>query len=226
MRMERAYRNLGYVLLILLPIFVAGFWIPYLSEFPRFDTTITWAVHTHAALLFIFLGLLIIQPLAIRYKAFATHRKLGKLANVLMPLILVFSAAMLWKEYQEHLADGASIAVARRDEFLSGVQLVLFGTLYGLALAAIRSRNVGAHMRYIICIVLVLLPAGLARTMGYWFNFRQSSSQTICLLLIDTVLLVLIALDRRNAQRARPYEWTLLAYLAVEAVWFAMGRPV
>jgi hypothetical protein len=35
--MERAYRNLGYVLIALLPIFVAGFWIPYLSEFPQWQ---------------------------------------------------------------------------------------------------------------------------------------------------------------------------------------------
>jgi hypothetical protein len=48
--MERSYRNLGYVLLLLLPIFIAGFWIPYFSEIPRFDESITTAVHIHAAL--------------------------------------------------------------------------------------------------------------------------------------------------------------------------------
>src|SRR5579863_2712280 len=154
--MERAYRNLGYVLLALLPIFVAGFWVPYFSEFPRFDASITLAVHIHAVLLFCFLGLLIFQPLAIRYKAFSIHRRLGKLANVLMPFILIFSVAMLWKEYHEHLADGASMAAARNDEFLSAVQLPLLACLYGLALSSIRSRNVAAHMRYIICIVLVV----------------------------------------------------------------------
>ena len=47
--MERAYRNLGYVLIVLVPIFIAGFWIPYLSEIPHFDESITAAVHIHAA---------------------------------------------------------------------------------------------------------------------------------------------------------------------------------
>ena len=50
--MERAYRNLGYFLLALLPIFIAGFWIPYLSEIPAFDASITPPVHIHAVLLF------------------------------------------------------------------------------------------------------------------------------------------------------------------------------
>jgi hypothetical protein len=67
--MERSYRNLGCVLLVLLPIFVAGFWIPYFSEIPHFDETITMAAHVHAASLFCFLLLLIVQPLAIRYRA-------------------------------------------------------------------------------------------------------------------------------------------------------------
>ena len=224
--MERAYRNLGYVLLVLLPVFIAGFWIPYISEFPHFDASITYAVHAHAVLLFCFLGLLIFQPLAIRYKAFAIHRRLGKLTNVLMPFIFVVSVAMLWKEYHEHLAAGASMTAARNDEFLSAIQLLMLGALYGLALAAIRSRNVAAHMRYMICIVLVVMPAGLARTLGYWFGFRQSSSQTICLVLIDVSLIALIAFDKRTSRPARPYVITLIAYAIIEAVWFSLGRPV
>ncbi|MBS1805225.1 MAG: hypothetical protein JST28_17840 [Acidobacteria bacterium] len=226
LEMERAYRNLGYVLLALIPIFIAGFWIPYLSEFPRLDASITAAVHVHAILLFCFLALLIIQPIAIRFKAFSAHRKLGKLTNALMPFILIFSVAMLWKEYREHLADGASISAARNDEFLSAVQLVLLGSLYGLALSSIKSRNVSAHMRYMICIVLVVLPAGLARTLGYWLNFRQSTSQTICLILIDALLVALIAYDRRSARPSRPFQITLAAYVLIEISWYFLGRPV
>lgn len=224
--MERPYRNLGYVLLVLLPIFIAGFWIPYFSEIPRFDASITAAVHVHAVLLFSFLLLLIVQPLAIRHKAFAMHRALGKLSNILIPFILIFSVGMLFKEYREHLADGATTSVARQAEFLSAVQLLLFGILYALSIAAIRRRDVPTHMRYMICIVLVLLPAGLARTMGYWFGIRQSTSQTVCLLLIDAFVLGLIALDKRRRLPARPYIAMLLAYVVIEAFWFSLGRPV
>ena len=147
--MERAYRNLGYVLIVLLPIFVAGFWIPYFSEIPQFDQSITAAVHIHAVLLFTFLLLLIVQPLAIRYNAFSMHRILGKLANILIPFALVFSVAMLWKEYHEHLTSGATAHFARNAEFLSAVQLLLFGTLYGASIASIRRRDVATHMRCI-----------------------------------------------------------------------------
>ena len=224
--MERAYRNLGYVLVGLLPIFIAGFWIPYFSEIPHFDPSITTAVHIHAVLLFCFLLLLIVQPLAIRYKAFSTHRILGKLSNILIPFALVFSVAMLWKEYHEHLSDGATAHMARNAEFLSAAQLLLFGALYGVSIASIRRRDVATHMRYMICITLVLLPAGLARTLGYWFHIRQSSSQTVCLVLIDALLLALISFDRRRRLAARPYILVLLAYVVIEAFWITLGRPV
>ncbi len=224
--MERTYRNLGYVLLVLLPVFVAGFWIPYLSEIPRFDASITAAVHIHAVLLFSFLLLLIVQPLLIRHGAFSTHRILGKMSNILIPFVLIFSVAMLFKDYREHLSDGATAAFARNAEFLSSAQLLLFGTLYGLAIASIRRREVPTHMRYMICIVLVLLPAGLARTLGYWFGVRQSMSQTICLALIDAVLAALIVFDKRRQLPARPYIAVLLVYVAIEASWVALGRPV
>jgi hypothetical protein len=224
--MERAYRNLGYVLIVLLPIFIAGFWIPYFSEFPNFDASITAAVHIHAGLLFCFLGLLVVQPLAIRYQAFSTHRILGRISNVLMPFILIFSVAMLSKEYHEHLASGASVIAARNSEFLSAAQLTLLATFYGLSIACIRKRNVSSHMRYMICIVLILLPAGLARTLGYWFNVRQSLSQSLCFLLIDAFLFVLIILDKRRKVSPLPYIAALLAYIVIETCWVSLGRPV
>jgi hypothetical protein len=224
--MERAYRNLGYVLFTLLPIFIAGFWIPYLSEIPHFDQSITTAVHIHALLLFWFLLLLIVQPLAIRYKAFSAHRVLGKLSNILIPFTLTFSVVMLWKEYHEHLSDGATAHLARNAEFLSAAQLLLFGALYGVSIASIRRRDVPTHMRCMICIALVLLPAGLARTLGYWFNVRQSSSQTVCLMLIDGLLLALIVFDKRRQLRAHVYVLVLLVYIVIEAFWITLGRPI
>src|ERR1700744_3314949 len=130
--MGRAYRNLGYVLVVLLPLFIAGFWIPYFSEFPNFDASITIAVHIHAALLFCFLGILIVQPLAIQYDAFWIHRTLGTISNILIPFILVSSVSMFSNEYHEHLMNGASPAKARKSEFLSAGQLSLLAIFYGL----------------------------------------------------------------------------------------------
>lgn len=224
--MERSYRNLGYVFLVLLPIFVAGFWVPYFSEIPHFDETITMAVHVHAASLFCFLLLLIVQPLALRYRAISTHRILGKFSEIVIPIALISSVAMLFKEYHEHLTAGATTVMARNAEFLSAAQLLLFGALYAVSIAAIRRRDVATHMRCMICIALVLLPAGMARVMGYLFHVPQAPSQTVCLASIDALLLALIVFDRSRRLVARPYILVLLAYVAIEASWLTLGRPI
>jgi hypothetical protein len=224
--MQGGYRNLGYILVVFPLIVAAGFWVPYFSQIPTFDSSITTAVHIHALLLFAWVALLVIQPLTIRNKAFSIHRILGKASYVLMPLILFFAIAMLRKEYQEHLAGGMTLAAARSAEYLSTIQATLFVFFYVLAIARIKKRDIAEHMRYVICIVLVLLPAGLARTLGYWFGVSQSSSQTLCLALIDVCLISLILFDRRRQYSARPYVVALAAYFIVEAGWFALGRPV
>ena len=224
--MERAYRNIGYFLLVLPPIFVAGFWIPYFSEMPNFDPSITAAVHLHALLLFAWIVLLVVQPLAIRFGAYDLHRDLGRMSYVVMPLIAVSAVAMIYKEYHEHVTGGMRASSALAAELLSACQLLLLVAFYCSAIMSIKRRDVAAHMRYMICIALVLLPAGLARTLGYWFDLSQSSSQTCSLAFIDLSLAGLIWFDRTRHLTARPYIRALMAYVVIEAGWVALGRPI
>jgi hypothetical protein len=224
--MERAYRNLGYFFLILLPIFIAGFWIPYLSEIPEFDPSITAPVHIHAVLLFTWIALLIVQPLTIRFRAFSAHRLLGKASYFLMALIVPFTLTMIWKEYYEGVAGGKSIAHALEAEFVSASQLAETVAMYILAIVCIQKRDVPAHMRYMICIALFLLPAGSSRTLGYWLGVRQATSATISLLVVEACLAALIVFDMRGELSPRPYVVAFLAYSATAVVWIALGRPV
>jgi O-antigen/teichoic acid export membrane protein len=224
--MEHDYRNLGYFLLALLPIFTAGFWIPYLSEIPAFDPSITLSVHIHAVLLFAWIALLVIQPLAIRFRAFSIHRILGKASYGVMALIVPFTLAMIWKEYHDNLADGKSVVAAIQAEFLSAAQLAITLVMYVLAIVRVKKNDGRAHMRYMICMALFLMPAGLARTFGYWFKLGQSTSQTICLLVIEGCIAALVTFDIRRRLNARPYVVACLAYNATAIVWIALGRPV
>jgi hypothetical protein len=143
-----------------------------------------------------------------------------------MPLVVVFSVAMLRKEYQENLAGGMNVTAARAAEYLSTIQVTLFVAFYGLAIARILKRDIAEHMRYMICTALVLLPAGLARMLGYGFGVNQSTSQAACLTLIDLSLISLIVFDHRRHLAARPYVVALVAYAIVETGWLVLGRPV
>jgi hypothetical protein len=61
-------------------------------------------------------------------------------------------------------AKPSTASAARSAEYLSTIQMTLFAAFYGLATARIVRRDMAEHMRYMICVALVPLPAGLART--------------------------------------------------------------
>jgi hypothetical protein len=224
--MDKAYRHLAFFFLALPPLMILGFWIPYLADIPRFEPSITTTVHIHALLLFTWISMLVIQPFLINRGLFAVHRYVGKMSYLIMPLILLFAGAMLQKEYREHLAAGLDSGTALRAEYLSTAQLLLLGAFYGLAVVSVKKRDGAAHMRYMICIALVLLPAGLARVLGYWCGISQSASQAICLAVIDVALVGLIIFDKRRRLAALPYLIALASYAAVETGWICLGRPV
>jgi uncharacterized membrane protein len=224
---SRFYRNIGVVLLGLPAVMIVGFWIPYFSALPNsFSATTTWTVHVHAVLLFTWVMLLVVQPLAIRAHSYTVHRALGKLSLVLVPLIALFAALMVRKEYLENLAAGKSLSAARNGELLSAVQLTVLVALFVFAVRAIRRGQIDAHMRAMICIALVLLPAGLARTLGYWFDIPQRTAQSASLLFIVGSLLTLMLYDRSLHAPSRPYPQTLAWYLLLGIFWVSLGRPV
>jgi hypothetical protein len=171
--LERAYRTLGDALMALPLVLLAGFYRPYFARLPPYGPPLTAAVHAHAALLAVWVGLRILQPLAIRGRQFELHRRLGRFSYILVPLIAAFAAPMIVREYGESRAEGASPAAALLGEYLGIGGLLLFSLFYLLAVACIRRGAVAGHMRYMVCVAISLLPAGIARALGYWFDVPQ-----------------------------------------------------
>ena len=76
---EKGYKNTGYIFIILLVIIFFGFFKTYFGLFPHFNERTTPIVHFHVFVLTLWVVLLIVQPLLIRYKKFRAHRLLGRL---------------------------------------------------------------------------------------------------------------------------------------------------
>ena len=85
--MEKQYKNLGYYFLILLVFVALGFYYPYFSLFPEFKS-VTIIIHIHAIALFLWLVILMVQPLLIRYQKYEAHKKLGKFTYFLLPIVI------------------------------------------------------------------------------------------------------------------------------------------
>ena len=222
----RAYRNAGYVLMGLPIVVAAGFWVPYLSRVPQFPARVTPTVHVHALLLFVWMALLVLQPLLIRSHRAKWHRRLGRLSFVLVPLVVAFAIAVVGKDYRDEIASGMSVAAARDSEYLASGGVVLIVLFYGLAIRAVLHGDIGVHLRYMVCSAIVLLPPGLSRALGYGFDVPQVTGQIVSFATIDIVLLGLIAYDYRNALPSRTYAQALAVYALFEGGWAFLGCPV
>lgn len=226
MQIRATARRFSTAVAAFLLLLVAGFWIPYFSNFPRFDPDITAVDHVHGAALFAWVLLLLVQPSAIHLRRLQLHRHLGRASIGAMALVLLTSIMVLRKEYGEHLAAGVPAYAALESEYLSAAQLALVVVAYALSIRAAMSHNVDAHWRWMAFVVVLLLPAGLARTLGFWFDVPQKTSQSFCMFFNAALLAAFWVRDRVARKSLAPFSSALLAYATVAVGWCILGRPV
>ena len=96
--MEKQYKNVGYFFATLLVFVALGFYYPYFSLFPEFKS-ITTIVHIHAIALFLWLVILMVQPLLIRYHKYRAHKLLGKFTYFLLPVVIISMIGVIRQGY-------------------------------------------------------------------------------------------------------------------------------
>lgn len=150
--MEKTYRNVSYLFVGVLLLVFVGFYKTYFSLFPHF-IGINPLLHIHATLIIAWFGMLIVQPILIRNKQFALHRRLGKASYWLMGL-LVLTIILVVRNMQLREKNLAVFGFA-----FSDVSFLLL--VYGLA---IYYRHKSAfHARYMVMTVLPFLNPALGR---------------------------------------------------------------
>jgi hypothetical protein len=196
--------------LLLLCVAVLGFWKSYFS---RLDAAQGMA-HLHAMSMLAWIGMLVAQPLLIRTRRLAWHRLLGKASYAVVPLVVV--SALILAQLRISQAPPQLLPMQQFILFLGVSTSVLFLVIWGLG---IRYRHEPAlHARYMAGTALTMIDPSLARVMISWIpSVPPPFYQFITFGLLYTILLTLIALDRKSA-RGRSALWVLLAlFVALHA---------
>ena len=144
--MEKSYRNLGYILLILIPLTIAGFYKSYFIQFPDFEAKNDIFVHFHAFIAFIWILILIVQPLLIRSKKLKIHRRIGRISYVIFPLLILSFIPRMLLIFDS--GNAKNIFFPLSDSIL----LIIF-----YSLAIYNKKTVAKHMRYMIAMAIVFL---------------------------------------------------------------------
>jgi hypothetical protein len=223
--MEKQYKNLGYYFLILLVFVALGFYYPYFSLFPEFKS-VTIIIHIHAIALFLWLVILMVQPLLIRYQKYEAHKKLGKFTYFLLPVVIFSMVGVIRQGYLEGIAEKMTSTQSLKAQFTNIAGIFSFLIYYSMAILNILKGNVGLHMRYMICLFLEFVPPTFGRTLGYWLNMRQIYTYSIALFLSAVILILLIRSDKKRNLDYSPYVVALTIYVIVYGSWLALGHPL
>jgi hypothetical protein len=197
--MEKQYRNIGFIFLLFIPLTFLGFYKTYFVTSPEFEGTVDAYTHIHALTASLWITLIIVQPLLIRFKNFSLHQTLGKISYfVFFALILSFIPQMI-KEYGKGLFPlNASFDIAL---------LMLF-----YILAVKHKKDVALHMRYMIAIALIFVGPTLGRIIFFLLELEHLGPLHIPYLIIIAILLGLIFWDRKNGKNYKPYLVSIAAF--------------
>lgn len=197
--MEKAYRNIGFLFLLFVPLTFFGFYNTYFVLAPAYEGTINVYTHIHAAVASTWILLLIVQPLLIRYRNVELHRTYGKVSLVVFGALLTSFIPQMISEYGKGLFPLNALADI--------ILLILFFTL------AVRHRKkVDVHMRYMIAIALIFVGPTVGRIIGITLDLGQLMYLQPAYLLVLALLVILIFWDKANQRNYRPYIIALISF--------------
>ncbi len=208
--MEKKYKYLGYVMMLLLPLVFAAFYQSYFKTFPHFSARIFLYDHVHAFFATIWVLLLIVQPILISRRQYAWHRRLGRLSYFIFPLLVL---SFIPREIRLINSDEP------KDIFFPVADTLVLVPLYLLAIY--NKRNVAKHMRYMIASALVLLGPTIGRIGPIWFKLPGVATQNIQYSVIYAILIGLVVYDK-NLKKSRPYFVAMALFFLHQMVFYVL----
>jgi hypothetical protein len=118
-------------------------------------------VHLHAAMMSLWLLLLLTQALLKASNNLALHMRLGLCSLVFAPLLALVMIAVTWVRY--HDMSAAGLGAIANNVLMLQIRAVLLFTIFVVWGLRVRTRDGEAHKRLMLLATLVLLDAAIAR---------------------------------------------------------------
>ena len=175
-------------ILLLLAVSVLGFWTPYFSRL----TAAQGLAHVHALMMLAWIGMLVAQPMLIRSRQLAWHRRVGKASYVVVPLMII--SALVLAQLRMRTVPPQMLHVQQFILYLGVSASLLFVVIWGLGIRY--RRDTALHARFMVATALTLVDPSLARVMIFWVPaVPPPLYQWISFGVVYAVLVLLIALD-------------------------------
>jgi hypothetical protein len=217
--MEKSYRNLAYLSVIIFIVVIIGFYRTYFGLFPKFENVAN-VVHLHTGALLLWSFLTIAQPILIRTKKIHVHRLLGKISYLLAPIIVYTTLALgrhMFFQRTAHVPMESNL----KSLFLPFSHMFLFSLFYGLAI--FHKKKAPIHMRYMIAASFVVLAPAIVRIDFSWTGL-EFDRLLFSYLFVDLLLAILIIFDEFNKKKYAPYFVALGFFILVHVSTFYVSQ--
>ncbi len=215
------FRNSGYVFAALLLAAGFAFWPRYLSRLAQ-PEPIDRYTHFHAAVATLWCLLLIVQPFLVRGGRRPLHRKLGALAWIVGPLLLV--ASLLLTHARFRAMDAATFRAEAPNMYLPLQATVTFAWAWALAMAFRKTQPL--HARFMIATGLTLLDPVVGRILGFYAPpfANPLHYQLVTFGLCDAALLALLWRPPMAPRPRRVFAVGAAVFLLVHLGWFTWAQ--
>ena len=220
------YRHAHFFLIGVLLVILTGFWASY---FAQVTGPIPLAFHVHAVSSLAWVGLLLVQHVAIHRRANALHKQMGLASFALFPFLMLGFMMILNLSAGRYAAQESDFIMYAGPSFGFGmvVSNAAYLTLFYLAMK--HRRNVKLHAGYMLATPMILFESPFSRIMGSfmpWMNvigseWPQALFDTIVIsdLMMAALALVLYLRDRKHGA-----PWLVaIFFLVLQSIvmWFA-----
>lgn len=207
------YRHAYLWLTLAAVITLAGFFKSYFTKLP---TTDVWH-HFHGTMALAWLLLLIIEPYLYTRGKIKSHRNLGKISFLIVPL-MVLSA---FKMVQLMILGKANYPpmLVYQLAFLDFFYIIQFTVFYVMAI--IKRKQIQLHARYMAATVFILIGPGLVRLLiNIPLLHSFDTVVNISYIFTEIALLVLILDDKRTGKIRLPYLLALGLFALQHVLYF------
>lgn len=198
-RPQRTFEETRFFLImawLMATVIVAGFTLNLAMGRSSFDVPIVY--HIHAFVFFGWVALYVAQHVLIDGSRVALHRRLGRLAYVWVPVMVVLGFAIMFASLRR---TGGPFFFDQNEFLISNtLQLVLFG---GLVFAALRQRRyTGWHRRLMFCAMTILTGPGIGRLLPMPL-FMPNAWRIMTVVVLIFPIVGMIA-DKRRSGKIHP----------------------
>ena len=137
---------------------LAGFFNSYIRFLPNTDT-FPVIIHIHFTAFILWFVLIILQPILIKRKDYALHRKLGRLTYFIVPVLVITMLILIKKEVQREMPVSENRATF--GAFVGLIDAFSFSAYYLIAM--VNKRNLRWHVAFLVAATLVILNPGISR---------------------------------------------------------------